>query len=170
MAPTLTGTLNMLTATIDWRDETARCVGVFRSETAAALEVEYKVHLDQTILDLLARAFLKAGIPVLRGSEAKLPSVRLIGDTLSEMVPAPKPSPAPVAIPKPPADSNTMQPSPTPAIPPITVFKMDGQPKNHDAEQIEPPKKVDRRATWRKEREAAALAVVEPTNGDGTVS
>ena len=65
---TLTGTLNMLTAQIDWRDETARCVGVFRSDAHGALEVEYRVSLDSTILDLLARAFLKAGLPVLRGS------------------------------------------------------------------------------------------------------
>jgi hypothetical protein len=86
----------MLSATIDWRDETARCVGVFRSEDAAALEVEYRVHLDHAILDLLARAFLKAGVPVLRGSAADLPAVRLLGDTLAEHIPVRRPS-APTA-------------------------------------------------------------------------
>jgi hypothetical protein len=83
---TLTGTLNMLTATIDWRDETARCVGVFRSEHASALEVEYTVHLDTALLDLLARAFLKAGVPVLRGSSAEHPGVQLLGETLSQHI------------------------------------------------------------------------------------
>src|SRR5512139_200653 len=74
MAPlTLPGSLNMLTALIDWRDETARCVGVFRADGAMALEVEYKVHMDPTVLDLLARAFLKAGIPIIRGSKATAP-------------------------------------------------------------------------------------------------
>jgi len=68
---TLAGTLNMLTAQIDWRDETARCVGVFRSDDHGALEVEYRVLLDAHILDLLARAFLKAGLPVLHGSMAE---------------------------------------------------------------------------------------------------
>ena len=76
---TLAGTLNMLTAQIDWRDETARCVGVFRSDAHGALEVEYRVSLDAHILDLLARAFLKAGLPVLRGSMAEERGV-MIGD------------------------------------------------------------------------------------------
>lgn len=80
----LTGRLNMLTATIDWRNEVARCVGVFRSEEQAAMEVEYTIHLDDELLDLLAKAFLQAGVPVLRGSEAATPAVTLVGDTLSE--------------------------------------------------------------------------------------
>ena len=65
----------MLTAQIDWRDETAWCVGVFRSEEHGALEVEYKVHLESGVLDLLARAFLKAGLPVLRGSGLTSPTI-----------------------------------------------------------------------------------------------
>lgn len=89
----LTGTLNMLMATIDWRDETARCVGVFRSHEHAAVEVEYKVILDESLLNLLARAFLKAGIPVLRGSKANLPAVQLLGDTLHEYLAAKKAPP-----------------------------------------------------------------------------
>lgn len=157
MAPTLTGTLNMLTATIDWRDETARCVGVFRSENAAALEVEYKVHLDRAILDLLARAFLKAGVPVLRGSEAELPNVRLLGDTLSEIRPAPPRPPAPAPSP----DDGGLPSYAAPALPPVQAFKMDGQPKDRAP-------KVDRRSTWREERKAAAQqAVLGSPNGDG---
>src|SRR5512139_1496553 len=78
MAPlTLPGSLNMLTALIDWRDETARCVGVFRADGAMALEVEYKVHMDPTVLDLLARAFLKAGVPIIRGSKAAVPMAHI---------------------------------------------------------------------------------------------
>lgn len=76
---TLAGTLNMLTAQIDWRDETARCVGVFRSDEHGALEVEYRVSLDAAILDLLARAFLQAGLPVLRGSAVETRGIT-IGD------------------------------------------------------------------------------------------
>ena len=83
----LTGTLNMLTAQIDWRDETARCVGVFRSDAHGALEVEYKVHLESTVLDLLARAFLKAGLPVLRGSAATVSGIAVLDGAIT---PAPK--------------------------------------------------------------------------------
>lgn len=79
MVSALKGRLNMISATIDWRDETARCVGVFRSEDAMALEVEYRVHLDEQMLDLLAKTFLQAGVPILRGSEATTPAVRLFG-------------------------------------------------------------------------------------------
>lgn len=78
---TLAGTLNMLTAQIDWRDETARCVGVFRSDDHGALEVEYKVHLESGILDLLARAFLNAGLPVLRGSVAVASRITVLDGT-----------------------------------------------------------------------------------------
>lgn len=86
MAPVMAGTLNLLRATIDWRDETAQCLGIFRSDGATALEVEYKVVLDDALLDLLARAFLKAGLPLLRGSktQVEVPSITPIGDTLGE--------------------------------------------------------------------------------------
>ena len=79
---TLAGSLNMLTAQIDWRDETARCVGVFRSDDHGALEVEYRVVLDTHILDLLARAFLKAGLPVLRGLAAEARGVTVVDGSL----------------------------------------------------------------------------------------
>jgi len=90
MADTLTGTLHLRSAAIDWRDETARCVGVFRSDEAAALEVEYRVHLDAALLDLLARAFLQAGVPILRESKAAFPGVVLRGDTPAEYVAKPR--------------------------------------------------------------------------------
>jgi hypothetical protein len=92
----------MLSATIDWRDESVRCVGVFRSDDGAAMEVEYKIRLDDDVLDFLAKAFLKAGVPILRGSEEALPKVTLRGETLMEY---------------------------TPARPPATKYNMDGSPK-----------------------------------------
>lgn len=61
----LTGTLRMVSAQIDWRAETARCVGLFRTPDGGSLEVEYRAPLDLDLLDLLAKAFLKAGLPSL---------------------------------------------------------------------------------------------------------
>jgi len=136
---TLTGTLNMLTAQIDWRDETARCVGVFRSDDHGALEVEYKVHLDREILDLLARAFLKVGIPVIRGSDAIVPGLKLVGDTLVESTK-------------------------------VKSYTMNGTKK-------EKPPKIDRRHTWRQERDqlknlpnqpvSMPVILTDPENGNG---
>lgn len=61
----LTGTLRMVSACIDWRAETARCIGLFRTPDGGSLEVEYRVPLGLDLLDLLAQAFLKAGLPTL---------------------------------------------------------------------------------------------------------
>ena len=124
------GTLNMLSATIDWRDETARCVGVFRSQDHAAVEVEYKVHMATELLSLLARAFLKAGVPVVRGSKARvgitIPAEELVGLSVA--------------------------PSPAPAAPPPRTL----DPPVKEGELLE--RRVDRRTREWKEQERARLA------------
>lgn len=64
----LTGTLVMERAMLDWRRERATCVGLFRSADGGSVEVQYEAVLDQDALDLLARLFLRAGLPTLRAA------------------------------------------------------------------------------------------------------
>lgn len=66
---TIDGTLTMLSALIDWRDDSARCHAVFKSADGAALEVEYRVALSDPLLKTLAHAFTVAGVPLLRAPE-----------------------------------------------------------------------------------------------------
>ena len=66
---TMDGTLTMHSALIDWRDDTARCVALFKSTQGPALEVEYRVVLTDDLLKTLAHAFVVAGVPMLRAPD-----------------------------------------------------------------------------------------------------
>lgn len=66
---TMDGTLTMHSALIDWRDDSARCVALFKSAQGPALEVEYRVVLNDHLLKILAHAFVVAGVPMLRAPE-----------------------------------------------------------------------------------------------------
>jgi hypothetical protein len=66
---TMDGTLTMHSALIDWRDDSARCVALFKSSQGPALEVEYRVVLNDHLLKILATAFVVAGVPMLRAPE-----------------------------------------------------------------------------------------------------
>ena len=70
---TIDGTLTMLSALIDWRDDSARCHAVFKSTDGTALEVEYRVTLSDPLLKTLAHGFVCAGIPLLRAPEVPVP-------------------------------------------------------------------------------------------------
>lgn len=66
---TIDGTLTMLSALIDWRDDSARCRAVFKTRDGTALDVEYRVALSDLLLKTLAHGFVRAGIPLLRAPE-----------------------------------------------------------------------------------------------------